>query len=49
MLKDPLVALLMERDGLRPGDVRAVWDAAARRLQEPRRPRTATETVTEAA
>ena len=33
MLEDPIVALIMRRDGLLPGDVRAVWTAAARRLQ----------------
>ena len=35
MLDDPIVHLLMQRDGLRPEDVRAIWVAAAERLRHP--------------
>lgn len=35
MLEDPIIGLLMQRDGLVPGDVRAIWSAAAKRLQAP--------------
>ncbi|HMB75942.1 MAG TPA: hypothetical protein VKN76_06055 [Kiloniellaceae bacterium] len=49
MLEDPLVSLLMHRDGVAPDDVRAIWAAAARRLQESPGARSATDTVIEAA